>query len=237
MKTATEWGQFFDEFAPTYERDAFGGAGLAIVSTRELDAIRSALAAREPGAVLDAGAGTGRITRLLRGMGWDVTAADNSAEMLAGLRRELPDLRAVHARLGEPLPFADSTFDAVVSIRVLKYVAALDVALTEIARVLRPGGVAVLEITNARSVARAGYRRAPVHALTIRGMEAAMQHAGLAPVARAAGTRLPHLAWDRARSMRGARAVASVDGAVGRLLGGDTRAIGARSVILVGQRR
>jgi len=236
VKTATEWGQFFDEFAPTYDRDAFSGAGLANVSARELDAIRTAFAFRTPGDVLDLGAGTGRITRLLTGMGWNATAADNSPQMLTRLRAEMPSLRALHARLGEPLPFADASFDAVVSIRVLKYVADVDCALAEIARVLRPGGLTVLEITNAHSLARFGYRDEPVHFLTKRGMDTAMKKAGLTPDAHAAGTRLPHTAWTRARSRRAADGVKTVERALGWMLGGDTRAIGARSVIVVGHR-
>jgi ubiquinone/menaquinone biosynthesis C-methylase UbiE len=236
VKTAVEWGHFFDEFAPTYGRDAFGSAGLEAVSTRELEAIRNALASCAPGQVLDLGAGTGRITRVLAGMAWSVTAADNSPEMLTRLRNDIPSLQAVHARLGEPLPFPDRSFDAVVSIRVLKYVENVDCALSEIARVLRPGGTAVLEITNRRSLARFGYRHAPVRLMTRLGMEAALHKAGLVPVSAAAGTRLPHAAWRRASSSRTAGFVKAVDGAVGYLLGGDARAIGARSVIVVGRR-
>jgi SAM-dependent methyltransferase len=65
--------------------------------------------------------------------------------------------RARHPRLGavaadaRRLPFADESFDAVVSNSTLDHFVALDdvaVALTEIARVLRPGGTLLLTLDN-----------------------------------------------------------------------------------------
>jgi SAM-dependent methyltransferase len=130
------------------------------------------------------------------------------------------------------LPFVDAAFDAVVSIRVLKYVAATDIALSEVARVLRPDGTVVLEVTNANSIARFGYRNAPVHCTTRRTIERQMRGAGLAPVTVVAGPRLPHAAFVRAHGPRTGRAVSAADRALGALLG----TAGARSLIIVGRR-
>ena len=231
--TATDWTAYFDAFAPRYERAAYGGAGLAALGERELVTVRAALAGRAPGRVLDAGAGTGRVARMLHALGWQVTALDASTEMLARLGATVP---RVHARLGAALPFPDAAFDAVVSLRVLKYVAQLDAGVGELARVLRPGGVAVLEIANRRSLARFGYRGTSVRCASVGETAALMRAHGLAPVSRHAGARLPHAFWARATSARAAAAVASCDRAAAAILGGDTRAIGARSVILVGER-
>jgi ubiquinone/menaquinone biosynthesis C-methylase UbiE len=226
------WAAHFDDYAPVYEEAAFGNAGLAYVGDREITAIDRALRGVVPGDVLDAGAGTGRITRALTGFGWDVTALDISAEMLERIARTVPGTKTVGGALGEPLPFDDEAFDAVVSMRVLKYVADLDAAMREIARVVRPGGHVVLEFTNARSVARLGYRGAAIKFVTAQEARALFARHGVHVVSEHAGTRLPHAVFGVAKARRAAGAVARID----RLLGGDRTIAGARSFILHGQR-
>jgi ubiquinone/menaquinone biosynthesis C-methylase UbiE len=231
-----EWGSYFDDYAATYERSAFGAAGLAHVGDREAAVVMDALQTRTPGRVLDAGAGTGRIARLLDAAGWGVTALDVSAEMLGGIRRTLPRCETVHAALGSSLPLADASFDAVVSMRVLKYVAPLDVALAEFARVLKPRGVAVLEFANRRSAARFGYGNAPVQLLTAHEALQRCERAGIRIHARAAGTRLPYPVWNNATTRRRASIAVRVERALELALGGRRSTAGARSLILVGER-
>ena len=65
--------------------------------------------------------------------------------MLAVLRRNAPDVTAVHGS-GTALPFADDSFDLVLSVAVMHHVAdPADVArtLAEMVRVSRPGGTVV----------------------------------------------------------------------------------------------
>ncbi len=232
----SDWVQFFDELAPTYEEAAFGGSGLAAVSRRELDALRRALARALKGRVLDAGAGTGRISRQLVTDGWSVTALDVSAAMLARVRTAAPGARPVLASLDHPLPFRSETFDAVVCLRVLKYVEDLHAVLTEFSRLLRPGGILVAEFANRRSVARFGYRHAPVRTDSRAEFERALTQAGIAVVTRSAGPRLPQPVWSAARRPAGARVVGALDGAIGTVLGGTRATLGSRSVIVGGQR-
>jgi ubiquinone/menaquinone biosynthesis C-methylase UbiE len=232
----TGWAGYFDEYAPVYERSAFGPQGLAYVGNREVDAVTDALAACRPGRVLDAGAGTGRVARALTKRGWSITALDVSTEMLERLAAELPGCETVSGALGTELPFADATFDAVVSMRVLKYVDDIDVAIDELARVLRPGGVTVLEFANGRSLARFGYRGSPIRFVTLHEAESMLREAGINVTARIAGTRLPYPIWRAARGAGAARLAAFVDRAVGACLGGRRKTTGARSIILVGQR-
>ncbi len=62
--------------------------------------------------VLDLGAGTGKLTAVLAGLGADVTAVDPDAAMLAQLRRRLPSARALAGR-AETIPLPDGSVDAV----------------------------------------------------------------------------------------------------------------------------
>lgn len=217
-----------------YDADAFSGGGLGWVSTRELDAVRAALSGIPEGSrVLDAGAGNGRVTRVLGSeLGLEVIALDAVPEMLATIRRFRPTTTTVLARLGEPLPFEPATFDAVVSLRVLKWVPAWEHALTELARVLRPGGRIVVEITNRRSLARFGYRHAPVTPVTRRMARGVGDRAGIRWTRELAGTHLPFAAWNAAGDGLALRALTAIQRGADRLLG----PVGARSIVLVGEK-
>jgi ubiquinone/menaquinone biosynthesis C-methylase UbiE len=230
------WDRHFDAYADEYEAIAFSGAGLTHVSRGEIDAVLSALGSRVPGRVLDAGAGTGRLARELTGRGWQVTALDVSERMLERIGRELSTCTTLRGAVGQPLALPDDAFDAVVCMRVLKYVEDLDRALAEFARVLRPGGTIVLEWTNARSAARFGYPGAPVRMVSVRSAERAMRAAGLQPLRRVAGTRLPQPVWTRARSRRAARVAIAAERALATLLGGDRTCTAARSFVVAGVR-
>ncbi|MGH8924364.1 MAG: class I SAM-dependent methyltransferase, partial [Acidimicrobiia bacterium] len=86
--------------------------------------------------VLDVATGTGSITRLLQREGIEVTAVDVTPEMI---RRHPGPLRVL-AR-GEQLPFGDSTFDGLTFGYLLRYVDDPAACLTELRRVVKPGGV------------------------------------------------------------------------------------------------
>lgn len=88
--------------------------------------------------VLDVAAGTGSITRLLEAQGARVTAVDQSPGMLRHIDRS--DTTRVLAT-AERLPFADESFDAVTFGYLLRYVDDVGGVMTELGRVLRPGGM------------------------------------------------------------------------------------------------
>jgi ubiquinone/menaquinone biosynthesis C-methylase UbiE len=236
-RNATGWSGYFDEYAPTYDADAFGGAGLAAISDRDLRGVELALAGTGKGRILDAGAGTGRITGALVASGWSVVALDASPEMLNRLREAHPEVEAVNAALGTTLPFDDDTFDAVVAMRVLKYVDDMDCALRELARVVRPGGRVAVEFANRRSCARFGYGDAPIHLVTLREADRRLRAAGLVPRSYIAGPRLPQPVWVRARTDSASRVASLLDRAVATALGGRRSRLGARSVIVSATRR
>lgn len=92
-------------------------------------------------AVLDLGAGTGKLTEVLHRMGLAVTAVEPDPAMLAQLRRRLPDVPALQAP-AEAIPLPDHSVHAVLVGQAMHWFD-LDRAVPEIRRVLRPGGVLV----------------------------------------------------------------------------------------------
>ncbi|MGL5928448.1 MAG: methyltransferase domain-containing protein [Dermatophilaceae bacterium] len=91
--------------------------------------------------VLDAGCGTGRMTRYVADRGLAVTGVDLSPGMLAMARRDHPDLDVREGSLLS-LPLDDASFDGVVLWYSLIHLTdtELPVALAEAFRVVRPGG-------------------------------------------------------------------------------------------------
>lgn len=95
--------------------------------------------------VLEVGSGGGfnAETFLRRFPGWRVTATDYDPEMVALARPRLTrfgDRVVLRQADATSLPYADASFDLVLSIGVLHHVGAWEKALVEAARVLRPGG-------------------------------------------------------------------------------------------------
>lgn len=95
--------------------------------------------------VLDAGCGTGRMGRYLTDRGCTVVGVDLSPGMLAVARRDHPDLDVREASLLE-LPFEADAFDGILLWYSLIHLAddELPVALAEVARVVRPGGLVLV---------------------------------------------------------------------------------------------
>jgi ubiquinone/menaquinone biosynthesis C-methylase UbiE len=94
------------------------------------------------GQVLDVGCGTGLLATRLAGAGYDVTAVDPSEGMLEFLRGRAPGIDSVQGS-GAALPFADDTFDLVLSVAVMHHIADPDEvgrALAEMVRVAKPSG-------------------------------------------------------------------------------------------------
>jgi SAM-dependent methyltransferase len=122
----------FDGAAAEYER------GRPEYPAELLDALPVAAGAR----VLDLGAGTGKLTRLLVQRYAHVDAVEPLPAMRAILVAAVPSATGV-AGTAEAIPFPDASFDAVFAAQAFHWFAN-DVAIAEIARVLRPGGVLAL---------------------------------------------------------------------------------------------
>ena len=112
------------------------------------------------GDALDAACGTGRHAEFLAGQGFTVIGVDSSPEMLERARDRVP---SGEFRLGDlcALPLPDDSVDLVVSGLALSHSPSLEPVLTEFARVLRPGGHAVISDTHCEI----GFRGSIPHAL------------------------------------------------------------------------
>jgi ubiquinone/menaquinone biosynthesis C-methylase UbiE len=87
---------------------------------------------------LDIGCGDGRLTAELRANA--VTAADTSAVALRRAARRLPDAEIATVAPDEPLPFVDGEFELVLCAETIEHVRDVQLLLSELRRVLRPGG-------------------------------------------------------------------------------------------------
>jgi demethylmenaquinone methyltransferase/2-methoxy-6-polyprenyl-1,4-benzoquinol methylase len=123
-------GTVFSDIADKYDRLN------AVLSLGQDQKWRRTVVSRLPkGRLLDLGAGTGAANDIL--LPRQIVALDPAPEMLA-----LNDASARVVAVGEALPFEDHSFDAVFSAYVFRNLDSVDQTMREVARVLRPGGLA-----------------------------------------------------------------------------------------------
>ncbi|MFF3562403.1 class I SAM-dependent methyltransferase [Streptomyces sp. NPDC002574] len=128
----------YDSFAASYAAQSETSLVNAGIERPAMLSLAGDVAGRR---ILDAGCGAGPLSAALRDRGARVTGLDSSAGMLELARRRLGADAELHvADLGDPLPFADGAFDDVVASLVLHYLEDWGPTLTEMRRVLRPGG-------------------------------------------------------------------------------------------------
>lgn len=89
--------------------------------------------------VLEIGCGQGHLTRALAAQGAAIVGIDANPHA-----EDVSDTSLVRHMKAEALEFEDGTFDLVVSVHAIEHMPELEKALSEMARVLRPHGKAVL---------------------------------------------------------------------------------------------
>jgi SAM-dependent methyltransferase len=101
---------------------------------------------------LDVGCGDGRLTAELDA--GELTAADVSAVALERARGRLPGATLVELDPDAPFPLEDSAFDLVLCAETVEHVRDLQLFLSEVRRVLRPGGELALTTPASPTLAR-----------------------------------------------------------------------------------
>jgi SAM-dependent methyltransferase len=140
-----EQAALFRDRYESYQRDPYQSA--FTYGRKHVEAmIKAALRRLSPGARLcDAGCGTGFLMRELSGLGFRCAGIDMAWGMLLFTRETAPQSPVVYGDV-RALPFATGSFDALVSVEVLRYLPDPDRALAEYRRLLAPGGVCVATV-------------------------------------------------------------------------------------------
>lgn len=103
-----------------------------------LEVLLKTYSPQEKGSVLDVGCGTGAVMEFLLRQGYQVEGIDiNAAALTYCARKGL----AVKQGTIDQLPFPDNSFTMVFALDVLEHLSRRDLALGEVKRVLKPGGL------------------------------------------------------------------------------------------------
>jgi SAM-dependent methyltransferase len=134
----------YDSFAEAYAAETEANLINGYYTRPAMLALAGDVAGRR---ILDAGCGAGPLSAGLRDRGAIVTGFDQSAGMVELARQRLGgDADFQVAELGGPLPFPDGAFDDVTASLVLHYLEDWGPALTELWRVLKPGGRLIVSV-------------------------------------------------------------------------------------------
>ena len=127
----------FDIIAPFYDR---------IIHKLNLKRLANLLNMPAKGRLLDAGGGTGRVSSRFRTMVDDVVVCDVSLPMLKQAKRK-GRLQTVQSRI-EQLPFPDECFERILVVDALHHFYDQRQSIQELLRVLKTGGLLVIEEPN-----------------------------------------------------------------------------------------
>lgn len=123
----------FDLRSSSFERAAYWVTDPAFIAAH----VRYA---GKPGKALELCCGTGAVSRGLKSAGWDVCGIDISPGMVVEARKHIP------AVVGDvaALPFADHSFNLVIMRQAFSMLENPSAVLSEVRRVLKPGGRFIL---------------------------------------------------------------------------------------------
>lgn len=115
---------------------------------RRLAMLRAAAPGLESARVLDNGCGLGTYVGRLRPLAAEVWGLEYERERAVEAAERLGGADRLVCAAGEDLPFADASFDVILSNEVIEHVRDDGRACAEMVRVLRPGGRAVIFCPN-----------------------------------------------------------------------------------------
>ncbi len=97
--------------------------------------------------VLEIGCGIGSVVFELSQKGYEVTGTDISGEAIAYGQKKYGDIH-LEVQAAETLPYEDESFDVVLSFDLFEHIARIDRHVSEVGRVLRPGGYYLFQTPN-----------------------------------------------------------------------------------------
>lgn len=136
---------YYNDFSKTYDQPRSTGYH-KLIDDLEFGILQPRVAGQR---VLEVGCGTGLLLERVAPLAKSAVGVDLSPGMLVHARtRGL----TVHEGSATALPFDDASFDLAYSFKVLAHVADITVALSEMTRVVRPGGLIIAEFYNRNSL-------------------------------------------------------------------------------------
>jgi ubiquinone/menaquinone biosynthesis C-methylase UbiE len=97
--------------------------------------------------ILEIGCGIGTIVNELSGKDHDIIGIDISGEAIEYGSEKYDDIR-LEVQAAETLPYEDESFEVVLSFDLFEHIAEIDKHISEVRRVLRPGGYYLFQTPN-----------------------------------------------------------------------------------------
>lgn len=177
--------QEYARLAPEYDRR------WAIYLEKSITQTLNLLQVNPPNRILDLGCGTGLLLQSLLSKFPEakLVGIDFSPEMLNVAKQRLPETIELHLGSSEDLPFAENSFDLVISTSAFHYFPNPGLAITEITRVLKTNGNLVITdwcadywTCRLLDLWLRLFNRAHVHTYTVKEFEQLFQSQGLTEI-------------------------------------------------------
>lgn len=145
---------FYRDFADAYDITRFGFLKDHIINALQLEDIHSILKNTDVCISLDAGCGSGRITRVLVRKSQVTVAMDANVTMLRQAMRKICSSHQSEFVVGdvEHLPFRKNYFDVVTCFRVMWHMSNPLKSIAELVGVTKTGGLLLIDIMNRYSL-------------------------------------------------------------------------------------
>jgi 2-polyprenyl-3-methyl-5-hydroxy-6-metoxy-1,4-benzoquinol methylase len=111
------------------------------------DIVLNILSNQKKGKLLDAGAGSGKLSKRIKKLGYDVRACDVDPQNF-----HLNDIKIDRADLNSKFPYKNKTFDGVIAIELVEHLENPWNFIREAYRILRPGGFLIISSPNMESL-------------------------------------------------------------------------------------